>query len=202
MMVDLEVSCDHPDYTDYYSFWFGFWAAFYPVGVPMGLLLWLWFERNAMKIELGDAEGWQKFSDRYSFLVQDYKPEYYFWDCIEMMRKVVLAGFLSILGPVQRFFADDSSTTMVWAAPGSQFQLLVGIFTSTVFMVAVNVCTPYAEENTNGFKVTCDFCATMVLVLSVTVSSATQLAPPLFEMETSIWSSPGAAPARSSNQRW
>ena len=49
--------------------------------------------------------------------------------------QVVLAGLLSVLGPVQSFLAEDASTTSIWAAPGSQFQLLVGIFVSSVFTI-------------------------------------------------------------------
>eukprot|EP01043_Picozoa_sp_COSAG02_P123650 COSAG02_NODE_60639_length_270_cov_2.076023_1_plen_85_part_10 len=62
-----------------------------------------------------------RFTKKYAFLVADYKPAFYYWDTVEMYRKVVLAGLLSILGPVQEFFAGKSDTG-VWAAPGSQFQ--------------------------------------------------------------------------------
>jgi hypothetical protein len=78
----------------------------------------------------------------------------------------VLAGILSILGPVQKGLAGGASTT-VWAAPGSQFQLLVGIFTSGIFMIWVGTRYPFKEARTNRFKVWCDFCGTMMLVLSV-----------------------------------
>ena len=30
--------------------------------------------------------------DRFAFIVGDYKPEYYFWECLEMIRKVSLTG--------------------------------------------------------------------------------------------------------------
>ena len=88
------------------------------------------------------------------FLVCHYKKEFYYWDCVEIMRKVVhvLAGLLSILGPVQEFFAGSEGGVSA-AAPGSQFQLLVGIFTSTIFTVWVGTRKPFNEEATNGFKV-------------------------------------------------
>lgn len=81
-----------------------------------------------------------------------------------------MAGLLSILGPIQKWMTTDSSTTVL-AAPGSQFQLLVGIFVSTVFTAFVGWCRPYKlrdrQHDTNKFKIMCDFSITMVLVLSV-----------------------------------
>ena len=188
MLVDLEVSCDDDTYTSFLVF-ARFGAFIYPFGVPFGLMFWLWWERRQIRKEwkehgkamdppnAGDdiltkvtkrskwqAKAWEKFSDKYEFLVKDYKQDYYYWDCVEMMRKVVLAGMLSILGPVQKFFAGGAVSV---AAPGSQFQLLVGIFTSTLFMVWVGMRQPFNEKGVSGFKVWADFSGTMVLVLSV-----------------------------------
>ena len=92
----------------------------------------------------------------------------------------MLAGILSILGPVQTAFADDASATTVWAAPGSQFQLLVGIITSGIFMKWVATRSPFKSPHTNRFKVWCDLCGTNMLVLSVMLkgSNATESLSP------------------------
>ena len=172
LMVDLDVSCDDSDYKDRMLWVFRAGALLYPLGVPLGLFMLLRHYRSKLRKQYGKRDGLERFKDRFEFLVGDYKDEYYYWDCIEMARKVVLAGILSILGPVQAALAG-SSTTGAWAAPGSQFQLLVGIFTSTVFMVFVGQHKPFALKrngvwcDTNGFKLWCDFCGTMMLVLSV-----------------------------------
>eukprot|EP01051_Picozoa_sp_SAG22_P027557 SAG22_NODE_9278_length_599_cov_0.826000_1_plen_180_part_10 len=164
--------------------WFYAGAFLYPVCIPVVLWMVLRHEKTRLTEKHGNTE---EFNKRYEFMVSDYKPEYYYWDCVEMIRKVVLAGILSILGPVQSALATDSSATGIWAAPGSQFQLLVGIFVSTVFMVLVGACKPYQvyeteadgsiktdedekpveKQDTNKFKVMCDFCGTMMLVLAV-----------------------------------
>merc|ERR1711990_731315 len=106
---------------------------------PLGLGFWLWYQHDRLRLE--------DFNKRYEFLVDDYKEEYYYWDCVEMGRKVILAGILSILGPVQAWMAEDTSATSIWAAQGSQFQLLVGIFTSTVFTILVCRCKPYKTKS-------------------------------------------------------
>jgi len=108
----------------------------------------------------------QGFEARYMFLLADYKAEYYWWDCIEMLRKVLLTGFLSILGPVQAFLAPQSTATGVWAEPGSKFQLLVGIVTSIIFGLFVATLQPYRNAETNTFKVVCDSSSVFILVLA------------------------------------
>jgi hypothetical protein len=159
------VSCDDQTYNDF-RLLAQLGATFYAGLVPLGLWLWLRFEHKRFK----QTDDLDSFNKRYEFLVKDYTEEYYYWDCVEMIRKVLLAGILSILGPVQAAIATDASATSIWAAPGSQFQLLVGIFTSIVFTVLVCTCRPFASDgrsDTNHFKVMCDACGTIMLVLAV-----------------------------------
>jgi hypothetical protein len=85
--VDLDVSCDTDQYRFgiwYYLFILG--AATYPFFVPLGVFLLLRYERRTLRQNHGAYKGMQKFEKRYMFLVADYKEEYYYWDCVEMMR--------------------------------------------------------------------------------------------------------------------
>jgi hypothetical protein len=53
----------------------------------------------------------------YSFLVNAYKPRYYFWEGVDMVRKLVLVGVL------------------VWVGRGSVFQLFVAVLVSCMALV-------------------------------------------------------------------
>ena len=56
----------------------------YPVGIPVLTLLAL---LRASKSILAEDE---KTQDVYGFLIADYKPQFFFWDCLEMFRKVCI----------------------------------------------------------------------------------------------------------------
>ena len=55
-------------------------------GIPAVTTVMLWLSREEL-LEIGTPAR-----ERYSFLVDDYKPEYYFYETLEMTRKVSLVG--------------------------------------------------------------------------------------------------------------
>eukprot|EP01047_Picozoa_sp_COSAG01_P076750 COSAG01_NODE_13584_length_1564_cov_1.036860_2_plen_151_part_00 len=58
----------------------------WPVGVPAVLLLTMLRVREL--IEAQDRET----LDRFAFAIGDYKPEYWYWEVVELARKLVLSG--------------------------------------------------------------------------------------------------------------
>ena len=78
--VDFQVDCTASGFQLFEVAAF-FGVCIYPVGIPvltLALLL-----RNKQSIhEGGPARA------RYEFLIECYKPEYMYWDCVEMLRKV------------------------------------------------------------------------------------------------------------------
>eukprot|EP01044_Picomonas_judraskeda_P005805 COSAG03_NODE_560_length_6941_cov_9.644110_1_plen_1753_part_00 len=96
----------------------------------------------------------QRFRDTYSFLVGDYDSRFYWWDTVEMLRKVTLTGLLAI------------GWQDVWGDPGRPPQLIAGILTSLTFLVVVARFHPYKSPESNQLKIGCD--ASQVTVLVVT----------------------------------
>jgi len=73
LMVDLDISCDDPDYTNVMLLFFRAGAAVYPLGVPLGLFVLLRHHRLKLRQLYGQSEGLERFKDRFEFLVRDYK---------------------------------------------------------------------------------------------------------------------------------
>jgi hypothetical protein len=82
LSVDYQISCASDEYLAFQILGtIGVLAV--PVGIPsLSLLILI---KNGAGIRKGS--GNPNF-DRYEFLVADYKPNYYFFDCLEMLRKV------------------------------------------------------------------------------------------------------------------
>ena len=78
--------------------------------------------RVADELKITDVEAADAIRDvstgrEYSFLVNAYKPRYYFWEGVDMVRKLVLVGFLVLVGR------------------GSVFQLFVAVLVSCMSLV-------------------------------------------------------------------
>ena len=79
--VDYQISCGSVKYIGFVLFGtIGVFA--FPLGIPTLTLL-LLFKNGKQIKNNGPAR------QRYEFLVADYRPEFYYWDCFEMLRKVI-----------------------------------------------------------------------------------------------------------------
>ena len=166
--VDFQISCSSDAYTAFKVFGF-FGVCFYPIGIPTITLLQLM--RNSAGIKTHGPGR-----ERYEFLVSDYKPEYlpqttnrevpllhfcicdpvafpcvlsryYYWDCLEMLRKAFLTGIL------------------IFYRKGSLFQLIVAMAFSLGFLCGVAVFQPYASRTANLFKVAAEAALMLTLIL-------------------------------------
>ena len=78
--VDFQVDCTDGTYIGFQVLAFiGVFA--YPVGIPVLTLLALL--RVTKSILAEDA----KTVEMYEFLIDDYKPHFFYWDCLEMLRE-------------------------------------------------------------------------------------------------------------------
>eukprot|EP01047_Picozoa_sp_COSAG01_P040076 COSAG01_NODE_3349_length_6224_cov_19.144653_1_plen_1296_part_00 len=64
----------------------------WPIGVPAALLISMLRYRQAIVAQDEDAVN------MFQFVVADYKPEYWYWEVVELARKLLLSGLISILG--------------------------------------------------------------------------------------------------------
>jgi len=139
--VDYQVSCNSMKYIGFVLFGTIGVCAF-PLGIP-SLTLLLLFKNGKQIKNNGPARA------RYEFLVADYRPEFYYWDCFEMLRKVSITGVLMFL------------------SPGSLFQLVVGIVLCIAFGFSAAWFRPYVSGVANIFKVGTEVTLLVTLVLAV-----------------------------------
>jgi hypothetical protein len=139
--VDYQISCGSMKYIAFVLFGTIGVCAF-PLGIPTLTLL-LLFKNHTQIRNNGPAR------QRYEFLVADYRPEFYYWDCFEMLRKVSITGVLMFL------------------SPGSLFQLVVGIVLCIAFGFSAAWFRPYVSGVANIFKVGTEVTLLVTLVLAV-----------------------------------
>ena len=113
----------------------------YPVGIPVLTLLALL--RVTKSILAEDA----KTLEVYEFLIADYKPQFFYWDCFEMLRKVCITGLL------------------IFVSRGSFFQLVVTTLLCIGFGFTAAWFQPYSSRAANMFKVGTE--ATLLITLSI-----------------------------------
>eukprot|EP01051_Picozoa_sp_SAG22_P006365 SAG22_NODE_413_length_10849_cov_6.078977_7_plen_1231_part_00 len=133
----------------------------YPIGIPLVFFFLLRRDTaaNAIHPEVGqdtkkqetgkkeDKENEKKSA--YDFLKKDYKPEYYYFECITLMEKLLLTGLL--------VFVDQ----------GSIFQCFVGAVISFAFFAVQVACRPYAQASENLIKAVAEAQLFLTLLLSI-----------------------------------
>eukprot|EP01046_Picozoa_sp_COSAG06_P023440 COSAG06_NODE_1862_length_8199_cov_7.440741_2_plen_2345_part_00 len=76
-------------------------------------------------------EDAKRVLERFSFLCQTYEPQFYYWEIVTYVKKLLLAGIL------------------IFVEPGSTTQLFCGCFTSFFFFAALARATPYKSSKTD-----------------------------------------------------
>ena len=110
------------------------------IALPIGIPLSFWAAMRKKVQILGgqantNADGGAKLvpdeheddSDNYSFLVQDYRPEYWYWEIVSYARKLTLSGWTVLVGRGtmgQIYFAMlSSSAFLIWHVRAYPFVL-------------------------------------------------------------------------------
>jgi hypothetical protein len=177
--VDYSVDCLSLHYQRYRTVAFVS-LALWPIGIPLGLLglLWKGWRRNAKQFKISSSgadpsashsNGMDVADDglsaaqyskaqlmhRYAFCLDDYRPEVWWFEPADMLRKLALSGLLQF---VER---------------GTAVQVLVGCCISFAsFGVHVRLL-PYREAEANVLKV----CAEAVLFLTFLISFILRVLP-------------------------
>jgi Ca2+-binding EF-hand superfamily protein len=142
LAADFQVDCMPVTY-----FLFQFLAflcvAAIPIGLPLGTLFVLFKRRVEMQTNNSLSR------QRFAFLVGDYKNEFYYWECLELIRKVLMTGIL------------------IFCKQGSMLQIVIGMAIMLTFVVGIALARPYQDRVSNMVKLASDlslFC-TMVCAL-------------------------------------
>ena len=118
----------------------------YPIGFPLLIFLWLFTNRAELRKD-GSAA-------RVAFdpLVGAYKLEFWYFEAIEMFRKIILTGL------------------MIFWTPGSVQQLVVGVQISAFFLIISIKTRPFLTRFNNNFKIVTDLAVMVTFNVAVLLS--------------------------------
>jgi hypothetical protein len=114
--------------------------------------------RVADELKITDVEAADAIRDvttgrEYSFLVNAYKPRYYHWEGVDMVRKLVLVGVLVMVGR------------------GSVSQLFVAAVVSCISLVLQVNLSPYKHREDNVFKTVVEVHIFLVVLIAPVLKS-------------------------------
>jgi hypothetical protein len=119
----------------------------WPIGVP-AVLFSLMF-----RVRTNIVSGDEDVTSMFKFLVGDYKPKYWFWEVVELFRKLLLSGILSLVGR------------------GSIAQAVLGTAISFAFFALHLTLLPYKSPTLNVIKAASEIQMFAVLQLSIVLQS-------------------------------
>lgn len=137
--ADYNVDCSSSDYL-IFRFFAIFTIIMIPVGIPVGAFLIL--RRHEEKILAQDRDTLREFQT----LVGDYEPQYYYWECVELGRKLALAGFI------------------MFVAPGGPSQIAIAMSITFFFFALSMRCTPFAHPAHDTVKALSEVSVFIVLL--------------------------------------
>lgn len=144
--ADYTVDCNSVDYAILFTFCC-FLVILWPIGLPCVLG---WALTNHRKlIAQGDPDSLKLFS----FIIGDYKPEHWYWELIELFRRLLLCGLLGLL------------------ARGSVAQSVIGCVISVAFFALTCRARPYKKTSLNTVKIYADFVVVVVTLLSIVLQA-------------------------------
>jgi hypothetical protein len=176
LVDDYSISCTTNQHKGYQML-AGFAIVIFSVGVPVSIAIlmlrskhqqnqqfrtptWRYIARKAM-VQLGHNDLREvkyamidtTLGNRYGTLVSTYHPGFFFFETIDMLRKLLLVGMLTVV------------------PAGSTFQVATGMATSFLFFAAHVRCLPFRFLEDNVLKATTEAHLFVVLVLVMTLKA-------------------------------
>lgn len=145
LVADFQVECYTTEHLALEAFAVVMVFAF-PIGVPCALFLVMFLNRHEVRKEAS------KRRELFSPLVSAYKNELWWWEAVEMLRKVTFTGLL--------IFFDR----------GSIYQLAVGIQLSAFFTTMAVYFRPYTVHFNNNLYVVANFAVLVTFNIGVLLS--------------------------------
>ena len=139
LYADYEVDCRSAAHARHQKFASAMLLV-YPIGVPTCYLWLLFRKRNAInpagatraeKLALQDDEDWEAAD--LAFLVRGYEPQFWWWEIVECVRKLLLTGFAVL------FY------------PGSLMQIVISLLICFGYSALLEVAKPFQDAQNNRF---------------------------------------------------
>ena len=149
LQADLAVECwdEHGDTTDEYRRIRRIASvsiALYPVGVPLFYMALFFKARRAIW-----ANQPTSLSTSLEFLIGDYDAAYFFWELVEVLKKLLLVGAMSVV------------------MPGELNQLIIAFVISLCFLVALLIAKPFKKHVDDVIALSAGFALVMFFFFSI-----------------------------------
>jgi len=179
LQADLSLSCQtetHRRYVLYASAM----ACVMVIMIPAFYFVSLWRHRASLVVAPDDrSEDEQAQTKHLAFLVQDYRPEVWYFEVVEMVRKVFLTG------------------VAVLVFNGTLNQIAIGLLVCLASLLLYTHLRPFANAATNTLATLAQLCLFLTLFGGMMFKAAAAA-----DAADEISSSGDAASARRAQQRW
>lgn len=139
LTADYSLNCNSPT-VKFARVWAGFMIVIYPIGITL-LYFWLLYKKRFEIMHRHDIESRNTIisanSDKQSsimmikFLYESYKPEYWYFEIVETVRRLMLTGVLSVAGE------------------GTSGQVVFGILLAVLYTKIYGYYQPYELQETS-----------------------------------------------------
>lgn len=120
----------------------------WPVGMPLVIILLMMRTRSALLAKR--ATFWTR---ALRFLVREYRPECYWWEAIEMVRRLLLSGFVFLIMPPEM----------------EMMRLLFAQLITLVSLCAVGLIQPYKRSDNNTLAFSAQLLLLFVLLMVMVI---------------------------------
>ena len=120
--------------------------------VPLLYMVLLMLARKPITDSMFEATN---LSTALSFLYQDFKPVFFWWEFVDLIKKVALVGFF------------------VTIKPGTLIQLILATCVCLVIFCAEAMSQPYAKTSDNAVAMSCSFCLCFFFVCTIIIKVTT-----------------------------
>ena len=118
--------------------------ALYPVGVPLSYMALFYWARHALRTEVPT-----QLSKALDFLVGEFDSNYFFWELLEVTKKLLLVGAMSIV------------------KPGEVIQIVIGFVLTLCFTAALLISRPYKRQGDDVIALASGLALTMFFFFSL-----------------------------------
>jgi hypothetical protein len=131
---DLGIDCSDPEHRAVQMF-AALMIVLFSFGLPSLYLGLLWPHRKGIAAQSGRARAALKDVKMLKFFYIDYKTEYFYWDVLECMRKLLLTGIAVLF------------------VPGSMIQAAGSVAVIGIYTVAIASLKPYEKARDNSLAI-------------------------------------------------